>query len=486
MGMGKEKNTYVRYGITSQEEVNPNVRYQLEGGAGMSKEVALESCAAKVAAKVLDRHTERRNKFHLVLFLTKNDLDACRVALEDKGVAANDIIINTADTRSKGGREHRDQVGNWKKAGSGAPLVMLSTQPVAGINHTRLLGMDMFGSFNVVSTYQGLQRICRSISGQEPVMGLGRIWQWSDMFDHFKSGEGGGERLITPQGLQGVKEITPESYLKLFEGDCVKDVLCDGRSPGGVRCCPSGGFDEKERLGKDLPLLCSVCDEDRRDYKKHFEGEGGGHGREEEEDGGEGGDQGCNDPLTIQRRSQEVINAGSRQVVGNTESTGEERRFWTDSQTDMDIGLNKWRCGEIMKDPRSGRAMIDEDDKEVKRGGCGSINQNWGWNNFMCRGCKKGKSGWKQGAGATDSNRNSSFSCDCGKYTFHRPSEETRMCYACKEERGAWHSVYGYNRGVIKNPRTETMDVYLGFFGEPGNEVEKWKNESNFTRRKKS
>ncbi|GMH58421.1 hypothetical protein TrRE_jg646 [Triparma retinervis] len=110
MGMGKEKNTYVRYGITGQEEVNPNVRYQLEGGPGMSKEVALESCAAKVAAKVLDRHTDRRNKFHLVLFLTKNDLDACRVALEDKGVAAKDIIINTADTRSKGGREHRDQL----------------------------------------------------------------------------------------------------------------------------------------------------------------------------------------------------------------------------------------------------------------------------------------------------------------------------------------------------------------------------------------
>ena len=117
-----------RCGITDKEEVNPNVRYQLEGGADMSKEDAIESCATKVAAKVKDRRTDRKNKFHLVCGLTKGDLDSLRVSLESKGVAARDIIVNTADTRRKGGREHTLQVAKWKKAGSDAPLIMFSTQ----------------------------------------------------------------------------------------------------------------------------------------------------------------------------------------------------------------------------------------------------------------------------------------------------------------------------------------------------------------------
>ena len=117
-----------RYGITDTEEVNPNVRYQLEGGADMSKEDAIESLATKVAAKVNDRCTDRKNKFHLVCGLTKGDLDSLRVSVESKGVAPRDIIVNTADTRSKGGRKHTLQVAKWKKAISDAPLVMFSTQ----------------------------------------------------------------------------------------------------------------------------------------------------------------------------------------------------------------------------------------------------------------------------------------------------------------------------------------------------------------------
>jgi hypothetical protein len=208
-------------------------------------------------------------------------------------------------------------------------------------------------------------------------------------------------------------------------------------------------------------------------------GSGGGRGR------GSGGSQGSNETLTVQRMSQEVINAGSRSVVGYTESTGEERRFWSDDKTDGVIKKNEWRCGEIMKDS-SGRPMFDEDNKIVTRGGCGMINLNYGWYNFMCKGCGEGKSGYKQDEGAQDSNKNSSFSCDCGKCTFHGPSERLGKCFACNKERGAFHRIYGHNRGWIKNPRTRKMDVYLGFFGEPGKEVEKWKSENpNFKRRKR-
>lgn len=94
----------------------------------MSKEAAIESLATKVAAKVKDPNTDRKNKFHLVCGLTKGDLDSLRVSVESKGVAARDIIVNTADTRSKGGRKHTLQVAKWKKAISDAPLIMFSTQ----------------------------------------------------------------------------------------------------------------------------------------------------------------------------------------------------------------------------------------------------------------------------------------------------------------------------------------------------------------------
>ena len=127
-GIGKEEDTHVRCGITQEEQVNPNVRYQLEGGAEMSKVDALETCAAKVAQKVLHVDTNREDKFHLVLVLSKNDIVLFEEALEKKGVRPADIIVNTADVREKGGREHKNAVCNWMKAVGDAPLVMLATQ----------------------------------------------------------------------------------------------------------------------------------------------------------------------------------------------------------------------------------------------------------------------------------------------------------------------------------------------------------------------
>ena len=494
----------------------------------------------------------------------------------------------------------------------------------------------------------------------------------------FSSRGVGGENIVIPQGLKEVPELKEGSYLKLWGGGCVREVLTEGRSPGGVPCCPSGGFDEKVRTGCDLPLLCSVCDSDGKDHEKHFGGGGGGDGRGEEVGGGggevgedfggsddaefddssessrntsmdiganttvdssrkrkkedtpgrprggavggggavppqnredlegtgtgrereigggsyadavagisragsqastapgvlqppplrttggqglgfpvsvlntyvnssagrgrggggssgqsgggsssgrgggggggggggssgrgggggvqRGRGQGRNDPgqrgggqfrnptqqnnssLTKPLRSQDLINATARQVIGNTESTGEIRRFWTDWNLDKKM----WRCGEIVKDPRSGYTKIDGEGKEVMRGGCGAVNKNNGPTNFMCGGCGEGKSGWKQDGGASDSNKHSSFSCDCRAYTFHNPSDSTQTCYSCKDARGAWHPIYGFNRGVMKNPTTGVLDVYLGYFGEPGHEEEKWKNENNFKRPKRT
>ena len=63
--------------------------------------------------------------------------------LVKKGVPEKDILISTAEERKKGGEKHRQQVMKWKRAGDDAVLLIIATQPIAGMNHYRRSLVDV-------------------------------------------------------------------------------------------------------------------------------------------------------------------------------------------------------------------------------------------------------------------------------------------------------------------------------------------------------
>ena len=270
-GAGQEVGSSLRVGSAGNSEgdstgevPNPNTRYELIGSSNTDKAVCFTTCASKIATKLFDNSVAADQKAHLVMVLTKSDCHEMKARLIQNGVNKNRILSVTSEERKKRGKDILKSLSNWKTGKPGGVLVVIVTQPFSGINHPRLCGCDMLGSWSAVTAYQALQRLCR---GAGDAKGLARMYIWKGMFAQLgqdgKVNEKGGEetkeegqKIVTHEGLKNAFELTSDSYMAIFSPErCCRDTLSCGRSPGGGKMCPKNS----DKSGGDIVSLCSVC-----------------------------------------------------------------------------------------------------------------------------------------------------------------------------------------------------------------------------------
>ena len=527
-GLGRENaRDFLRVGLPDVDvqrgEVgvcpNASIRYTLCGGKRSTKKAAFNM----VKDKCVDSYKGKTN--HLVLALTVNDVMEVKEMIREGGVPEDAILVVTSSERGRDGRGLRKLLEGWKQ-GVGTVKIVISTQPISGLNPRFLFECDLLGSWNVITAYQCLTRISRTKDALGTI-GNERLHYWRGMFD-FLDGQGDEDGDIElPLLLREVYELTTDSYSALweeeFEGSgtyerCVRERLGWGRSSGGVIRCPEGGQDEggTEKgvvvngtgiAEGERVALCTKCLADRF-LVSCLDGGGGETGRRESGEksmehptdspprpapgrrgprervggGGGGGSRTAKlvPPTSRTLGTVEIVNAQARGAIGGVTGafkvggSGGQRRFWSDGSS------WRWICGEVT-------VSIDVNgvSTTVIEGGCGQLNPLRGKNAFQCSrvSCKMGKSGKKKRINRTEADMNDSFSCGCGKnkgsITFHKESREFLRCNACKEERGERDPEYGYNRGWIINPATGEYDEYLGLFGG----VRRWRS-GNYKRGK--
>ena len=181
---------------------------------------------------------------HLVAVVTTKHGEVIVAKLEKNGVKS---ILATSETRRERGLE--GMMTAWN-AGTGDTFVLVSTQPLNGLNHETLAEMDLCGSHCILTAFQSALRVARTKGST----GTARLWTWPDYIrDSF------GDVF---EDVHDIYVCRMESFVRLTTGNfCLRKVFALGSAEGTddnsdeaierMKGCPSfvtGG-----------PLPCSVC-----------------------------------------------------------------------------------------------------------------------------------------------------------------------------------------------------------------------------------
>ncbi|GMI26411.1 hypothetical protein TrCOL_g4744, partial [Triparma columacea] len=271
---------FVRIGLPETEEEdgfipNPNIKFVKEGGEDIDKDLCINTVVHSAKANAAD------GVQHLILTVGKDDGElVARRLMEGPGALTEEQVLFIHSGVDRGG-----EVGRRLREfqlGRGKTLILISTQPVAGLDAKYLLVVDVLGCWNIICLYQSLTRVARGW-GQ---WGIATCWLWKGMERELENRQGrrGGEdgNPFMAQGLPAVlvdqPPLLPVSYLQIWKGkeeratvedlfqeDCMRGHLTMGRGMGGRTTCANmsermiGGVEEgrKEEL-KFQP--CSSCD----------------------------------------------------------------------------------------------------------------------------------------------------------------------------------------------------------------------------------
>lgn len=228
--------------LTSTSDVVEAPQVRFERRHGNSKKEVLEAIVVFAATSAASK------KHHLIAVLTKKHGEEILKLLKEKGVKT---LFATADTRAH--RDWDDKMTAWKD-GSGDTFVLVSTQPLNGLNHKSLAVVDICGSHCLVTALQSALRVARTRGSY----GTARFWIWDEMkLDSFGS-DFEEDHLIFVCKLK--------AYEKLTGGvECLRKVadLCSAVGTSdtsdyairNMRGCPAV-------LVRGGALPCSVCHPD--------------------------------------------------------------------------------------------------------------------------------------------------------------------------------------------------------------------------------
>ena len=209
---------------------------------------SLEETIAEVASHAKRCVSEKVQL--LILVLSMKHLDQFRNALSNVNglVEGKDFVCNSSLERQRLG----DDTVNRRNTAfvAGTMSVLISTQPLVGVDCTFCTKVDLVGSFSLCDAVQGSGRACRSLSTTSSV----RFFSTPDSHWGLTLEE---EQLASRRTDGLVHTSSLVSYKELFRGECLRQVM--------TRCSSLGG------RGLDRPLLacsalvsaipCSVCKE---------------------------------------------------------------------------------------------------------------------------------------------------------------------------------------------------------------------------------
>ena len=228
--------------ITSTVDVVEAAQVRFEKKAGNSKKAVLEAIVGLAVTSAASK------SYHLIAVLTTAQGSDIVEMLKEKGVKA---LLAAALTRGLKGWD--ESISAWKD-GTGDSYVLVSTQPLNGLNHKSLLVVDVCGSHCLISALQSALRVARSRGSK----GTARFWTWDDMtLDCF------GPEF---DDRHPIHVCNMASYDQLVSGDhCLRKVLALSSAIGtsdtsddavrAMKGCPAN-------LVEGGPLLCSVCHPD--------------------------------------------------------------------------------------------------------------------------------------------------------------------------------------------------------------------------------
>ncbi|GMI44206.1 hypothetical protein TrCOL_g5270 [Triparma columacea] len=298
---------------------NSNIAFEKHGGFNTPKEDVFRAVSEKAKRRV-----NVENECHLILTTcTKDANEMKRRSMEGDNALDDDqvLIVTSKIRRTKAFKEALEGF----KSGKGKVKLVISTQPVSGLNARVLYEVDILGSWNIMTLYQGLTRPARG-KGQ---WGVSRLWWWQGLTFFLSGGwkeEGGVEEEGNPfnnlpTGLKELSELKLQSILDVIRDKvCMRVMTSKGRGGGGrLMCHPDP--DARERAGGDRIQPCNVCDFDRkftqyvgagRREKRGLEASRSGDGG----DGGGGGGRVISSPERLVMRNAKKSRGQGGVVVG--------------------------------------------------------------------------------------------------------------------------------------------------------------------------
>ncbi|GMH72484.1 hypothetical protein TrRE_jg3172, partial [Triparma retinervis] len=236
---------------------NSQVRFERKGGTTMTKGECFKEVIAR--AKV----NAAAGKQHMILVLCKDDGEMVVDGLlhgEDELKEGHVLFLHSGLRRTQ---EISKRLEDFKN-GRGELLVIISTQPVTGLDCKFLCELDVMGSWNIVCLYQGMTRVAR-VRGK---WGTARCWLWGSMERELKDWESNSNSSNSngiqnpfaglPNSLKRVYCLGVDSYIEVWLAECIRGHLGWGRTLGGRATCADP--EERDMEGKGAFAPCNVCD----------------------------------------------------------------------------------------------------------------------------------------------------------------------------------------------------------------------------------
>jgi hypothetical protein len=203
VALGIDKDEITAFSSTSGYSLSS---VSIQAKESESKEVAMDLVVEECCKSA------RAGKSHLVAVLSMRDADRMESKLQTASAAEGGgdfkcFKLNSNVRKLFGPAEVEKQFQKWK-GGEDLLWILVSTQPLNGLNHNALFRVDVLGSYGLLAGFQTAARCARK-AGQKGVV----------MFHNYP-------RMFHGSEDQEIYVLQSQSYTKFFEGgQCLRKVI---------------------------------------------------------------------------------------------------------------------------------------------------------------------------------------------------------------------------------------------------------------------